>query len=179
MSETPAFLPRARIACSERCRLRPDFDVHGDHVGAGLGERLQIGVARRDHQMDVEDLVGMRPQRLHDVGADGDIGHKVAVHDIDMDPVGPGHIDRADLFTQFGEVGGQNRRGDDQRAAHRFLANFVVRLTRPRGWGNPAAPAVAACDRNPQELTACRICPPDRPEGTEILRGWPYIRAPV
>ena len=31
--------------------MRARFGMHGDAVGAGLGERLQIGIGRRDHQM--------------------------------------------------------------------------------------------------------------------------------
>ena len=53
---TPAFLPSARIACSERWMCGPGLDMHGDDVGAGLGEGLEIGIARRDHQMHVEGL---------------------------------------------------------------------------------------------------------------------------
>jgi hypothetical protein len=35
-----------------------------------------------------------------------------------MDPVGAGGIDRADLLAQLGEIGGEDRRGDDKRALH-------------------------------------------------------------
>ncbi len=85
--------------------MRPRFRMHGDHVGAGFREGLEIGIAGRDHQMHVERLVGMRPERLHHVRADGDIGHEMPVHDIDMDPVGAGRVDRAHLLAELGEVG--------------------------------------------------------------------------
>jgi len=36
----------------------------------------------------------------------------MAVHDVDVDPVRPGVLGRADLLGQPAEVGGENRRGD-------------------------------------------------------------------
>ena len=51
--------------------------------------------------MDVERLLGERAQRLHDVGADGDVGHEMAVHHVDMDPVGAGRVDGADLLAEL------------------------------------------------------------------------------
>ena len=113
--------------------MRAGFDMHGDDVGAGLGERLEIGIARRDHQMDVERLFGVRAQRLHHVRPDGDVGHEMAVHHVDMDPVGAGGVDRAHFLAQLGEIGGQDRRGDNERAIHRGLLGteiVEVRLTR-------------------------------------------------
>ena len=45
----------------------------------------------------------------------------MAVHDVDMDPVGAGSVDRADFLAKFGEVGGEDRRGDKERAPHLVL----------------------------------------------------------
>ena len=42
--------------------VRPGFGVDGDDVGPGLGERLEPQVDRRDHQVDVERLGGVRAQ---------------------------------------------------------------------------------------------------------------------
>ena len=41
----------------------------------------------------------------------------MAVHHVDVDPVGAGLVDRADLLAEPGEIGGQDRRGDE-RAGH-------------------------------------------------------------
>ena len=106
--------------------VRAGFDMHGDDVGAGLGEGLEIGVARRDHQMHVERLLGVGPDRLHDVRPDRDVRHEVAVHDVDMDPVGAGGIDGADLLAELREIRGEDRRGDDQWAGHRCSPNMPV-----------------------------------------------------
>ena len=45
----------------------------------------------------------------------------MTVHDVEMDPVGASLIDCADLLAQFGEIGSQDRRGNEQRT-HRFLS---------------------------------------------------------
>ncbi len=100
--------------------MRPGLHMHDDVVGAGLGEGFQIGIAGRDHQVHVERFPGVRPQGLHHVGTDADIGHEMAVHDVHMDPVGAGRIHRAHLFAELGEIGGQYGGRDEKRAVHRI-----------------------------------------------------------
>ena len=98
--------------------VRPRLGMDGDDVGAGLGEGLEEGIDRRDHQMDVERLGGVRPQRLHHRRADGEVGDEMAVHHVDMDPVGAGLVDRADLLAEPGEIGGEDRGRDADRLLH-------------------------------------------------------------
>jgi hypothetical protein len=50
----------------------------------------------------------MRAERLYDRRADGDIGDKMPVHDIDMDPVASSGINGAHFFTQPRKIGGQD-----------------------------------------------------------------------
>ena len=92
--------------------MRPGFGMHRDAVGAGLGEGFQIGIHRRDHQMHVERLFGVGPKRLHHRRSDGDVGHEMAVHHIDMDEIGARRLDRLDLRAQPGKIGRQDRRRD-------------------------------------------------------------------
>ena len=96
--------------------MRAGLGMHRDVIAAGLGEGLEIGIARRNHQMRVEDLLGVRPHRLDDIGAVGNVGDEMPVHHIEMDPVGAGRIDGADLFAQPGEIRRQDRRRDDEGA---------------------------------------------------------------
>ena len=81
-------------------QMRAGFGMHGDVVAAGFGKGLEIGVAGRDHQMRVKDLLGVRPHRLDDVGAVGDVRHEMPVHHIEMDPVGAGGVDAADFLAE-------------------------------------------------------------------------------
>ena len=48
------------------------------------------------------------------------------VHHVDMDPVGAGGIDGADLLAELGEVGGEDRRRDPERAGHACLLTPVA-----------------------------------------------------
>ena len=40
----------------------------------------------------------------------------MAVHHVDVDPVGAGLVDRAHFLAELGEVGGQDRGGDERAA---------------------------------------------------------------
>src|SRR5262245_7010990 len=102
-------------------QVRAGFHMHRDDVRARLGEGFEVGIARRDHQVHVEDLAAMRPQRLHDVRPDGDVGHEVAVHHVDVDPVGAGLVDRAHLLAEPGEIRCENGRRNGKRSGHRRL----------------------------------------------------------
>ncbi len=43
-------------------QMRPRLDMHRDEIGAGFREGGEIGIAGRDHQMHVEEEIGMRAQ---------------------------------------------------------------------------------------------------------------------
>jgi hypothetical protein len=86
--------------------------MDGDDVGARRGEGIEEIIDRRDHQMNVEGQGRMGTQRVYHHRADGQIGHEMPVHHVDMDPVGARRLDAAHLFTQLREVGAQDRRGD-------------------------------------------------------------------
>ena len=94
-------------------------------VAAGFGEGLEIGIAGRNHQMCVEDLLGVRAHRLDDIGAVGNVGDEMPVHHVKMDPVGTGRIDGADLLAELGEIGSQDRRRDDEGAWRKGLRHLI------------------------------------------------------
>jgi hypothetical protein len=95
-------------------QMRTGLGMHRDVIAARLGESFEIGIARRNHQMGVEDLPGVRAHRLDDVGAIGNVRNEMPVHHVEMDPVGAGGIDGADFFAEFGEIRRQDRRRDDE-----------------------------------------------------------------
>ncbi len=96
--------------------VRAGLHVHRDDVGAGLRERLEVGIAGRDHQVRVEHLFRMRSHRCNRAGPERDIRHEVPVHHVEMDPVRAGFIDRAHFLAELGEVGGKDGGGDAERA---------------------------------------------------------------
>ena len=79
--------------------------MHGDAVRARRRERLDKSVHRRNHQMHIERFLGVRPDRFDDLRPDGDVGHEMAVHDVDMNEVGARRFDRLDLGPQAREIG--------------------------------------------------------------------------
>ncbi len=82
-------------------QVRPGLDMHGDDIGAGLGEGFEMRVAGRDHQMHVEDLFRSRADRLHHIGAKGDVRNEMPVHHVKVDPVGAGRVDGADFLAEL------------------------------------------------------------------------------
>jgi hypothetical protein len=92
--------------------------MDGDRIRPRLGEVGEERIDRGDHQVDVERLGGVRPQRLHHRRPDGQVGDEMAVHDIDVDPVRPRLVDRADLLAEPGEIGRKDGRGDADGLLH-------------------------------------------------------------
>ena len=102
-------------------QMRTGLGMDGDVIAAGFCKRLEIGVAGRDHQMRVKDLLGVRAHRLDDIRPVGNVGHEMPVHHVEMDPVGAGRVHGADFFAQLGEIRRQDRRRDDQGTRRKLL----------------------------------------------------------
>ena len=83
--------PDAHVArpqlVEQRARVA-ELDVHDAAVGAGVGEVGEQHAGVVDHEVAVEEQVGVRAQRLHHRRADGEVGHEVAVHHVDVQEVG-------------------------------------------------------------------------------------------
>ena len=62
-------------------------------VGARLDELTDQSINRAAHEVHVQRQARGTLGRFDHEGADGDIGHKVTVHDVQMDPVGSGALD--------------------------------------------------------------------------------------
>ena len=66
-----------------------------------------------------------------DVGPEGEVGHELAVHDVPLDAVDAGLLERAELVAQLGEVGGEHGRGDLDGAGGRGGIRGVRPWMRP------------------------------------------------
>ena len=53
-------------------------------------------------EMDIDRNSRHLPHPFDDDGANGDVRHEVAVHDIDMEPVGAGGFDSLDFVLESG-----------------------------------------------------------------------------
>ena len=92
--------------------------VEADVVGAGLGEHGHQLVHRLDHEVHVDGHRHVRADRRTDHRADGQVGHVVVVHHVEVDPVGAGGDDVAHFLAQAGEVGGQDAGSDAGGVRH-------------------------------------------------------------
>ena len=95
------------------------FGMEADERGAGPGEVGHDAVHRLDHQMHVDrrgDAV--LAQRLAHQRADGEVGHVVVVHHVEVHPVGAGREHAVHVLAQPGEIGGEDGGRDDGGLAH-------------------------------------------------------------
>jgi len=90
--------------------------VHGDVAGAGRRVAGGPALGRLDHQMAVERDGADPLDRLDDRQAEGQVGHEVRVHHIDVQPVGVG--DPLGLVGEPGEIGGEQARRDQRLPVH-------------------------------------------------------------
>jgi hypothetical protein len=65
-----------------------------------------------DHQMHVERQLRQFAHRPDYRRAKGNIVDEMAIHDVEMKPVGPGFFDAADFVGELGEVRGKDGRSD-------------------------------------------------------------------
>jgi len=80
--------------------------MESDDVRARLGELRHDFVDRLDHQVHVDRHLYMGTDRGTDHRSDGQVGHVMVVHHVEVNPVGARGDDVAHLFAQAGEVGG-------------------------------------------------------------------------
>ena len=104
--------------------------MHRHPVGAGFDEFRSVFVGIGDHEVHIEGDRRHFAHPLDDHRTDRDVGHEMAVHDIDMNPVGAGRFDRLDLVFQPAEVGRQYRRSDFHPLASKSPFSCARRKTR-------------------------------------------------
>ena len=86
------------------------FLMDGNPVGTGFGEGGDELIGIFDHQMAIEGNAGKRLAERSDYGrADGDVGDKVAVHDVEMEDGAAAIESGAGVDGKLGEVGGEDR----------------------------------------------------------------------
>jgi hypothetical protein len=85
-------------------QVRTRFHMNGQDLGPGFSEVLEIPLGCLDHEVDVEEPFGHPRHGSRDGGAQRDVRYEVAIHDIDVDPLGTRGIDRTHIFGQRTEV---------------------------------------------------------------------------
>ena len=88
------------------------FDVDGD-VGGAADETREVVIGAVDHEMYIDGSGGGFGDGIHEGGAERNVVHEMAVHDIEMVPVGSGGFGAADFFVEASEVAGEDGWGDE------------------------------------------------------------------
>ena len=84
-------------------------------VGPRLGEGRDVRIDRGNHQMHIEGQTQMRTQRHEHRRPERDVRHEMAVHDVQVQPIGAGRLNGAGLILQPAEIGGEQAGRDDER----------------------------------------------------------------
>lgn len=79
------------------------FDVDADEIGAGFGKGFDVAVGFVEHEVSVkEELRNVRAERGEGLGAEGEVGDEVTVHDVEVQPR---DAEGGNLSRGFGKVG--------------------------------------------------------------------------
>jgi len=85
-------------------QVRAGLLMDGDHIRASLDERFDVLLRGGDHQMGLKRQAGTAPHGLDNHGSHGDVRHKMAIHDIDLDALRARGLDGSHLLAQAREV---------------------------------------------------------------------------
>ena len=119
------------------------FDVDGDGIRARFEEARHVMIGMLDHEMDVEWKICVLSNGRDDSGPERNIIDEVAVHDVEMEPIGAGFLGTVDLGFETGEVRGEDGRSDeDLGRGHDGKGREGKRPTSnppPQGYGGQAS----------------------------------------
>ena len=90
LTARPTFLPSYLIFQMSGRHLFAEFHVDDHFVRAGLGKRFEQNFRLAAHEMDVKKNFRQRPDGFDDLRAEGNVRHEMAVHDVEVQPVGAG-----------------------------------------------------------------------------------------
>ena len=80
-----------------------EFDVDDHFVRAGLGKRFEQNFRLGTHEVDVEKkFLRQRPDGFDDLRAEGNVRHEMAVHDVEVQPVGAGPVGAFGFLAESG-----------------------------------------------------------------------------
>jgi hypothetical protein len=141
-------------------KLNVNVHLIGACFGKGFQENFRLGT----HEVDVEEHPGQWTDGLHDRGTEGDVLDEVAVHDVEVQPIGSRSISAPRFLFQASEIRGeQRRRNIHVRGQYRLerkvkspksdFASFCKALDRRPIFLVTIRMHVNACVRNPNLIT--------------------------
>ena len=95
------------------------FDVEADQLCAGGCEGFGVALGFVEHEVHVEEKTGDLAAEFGDhLRAEGEVGHKVPVHDVEMQPGRPSSRYLRGAFGEAGVLAGEKRRSEDGVMRH-------------------------------------------------------------
>src|SRR5437762_8426128 len=92
------------------------FNMDGDGIRAGFKKTRQIMIGPFDHEMNVEPQLRMLAHGRDDGGPERNVIDEMAVHDVEMKPVGTSVFHTMDLRFEIREIGGENGWSNQNRS---------------------------------------------------------------
>ena len=107
--------------------MNAGFLMNGNPVRTGFGERRDVVIGIFDHQVAVERNIHRLAQAGDDRRANGDVGHEMTVHHVDMQQCRAPTYGRVSIFRQASEISRQNGRrylNQDKLLSRRISLKF-------------------------------------------------------
>ncbi len=95
-------------------KVRTGLGMDSNHICACIGERLNVFFGLDDHQVHIDHAFGGSADGFHDERPDRDIGDESAVHDIDVDPIGPSGVHSLDFSRKAAKIRRKDRWSDSE-----------------------------------------------------------------
>ncbi len=96
-------------------QMHAGLHMHGQQIRAGGDKGPHIALRRIHHQMHIQRQAGGLAHSLDDLRAKADVGHKAAIHHIQMDIIGTPGLGLADLLCQIAKIRGEDGWGQLDR----------------------------------------------------------------
>ena len=101
--------PQTANLAKQRPGVRHGLNMDRQQIGPRPAIGFQVALGVGNHQMNVQRQLRQSPHGLDHRNAKAQVGHKVAVHHVEMEDLRPGSLQRLDFARQMTEVGGQER----------------------------------------------------------------------
>jgi hypothetical protein len=89
--------------------LVTEFDVDDHFIRPGFGKGFKQDFRPGTHEVNVEKQFGERADGFDHLRAEGNVGHEVTIHDVEMQPIGTGSLRASGPVTEAGVVRGEQR----------------------------------------------------------------------
>lgn len=92
------------------------FDMDADEIGAGFGEGIDVTMRFGEHQVGVEEkFQAVAAEGGEGFGAEGEVWHEMAIHDVEVQPGESEVLDDAGAGGEMGVVAGEQGGSEDRR----------------------------------------------------------------